>query len=222
MDTPLSEKIKLAPAQWPEGKPKTGEPGDLRFFVPHGLGLGGPLIMMPHDTLDDMLKRPSFYGFTEPSTNPLKNAPVNDERGGVVYLSGRVTREEIQSLATMMGAWGPWKEYAAFWSKSENVMEDRYVEQLRIVAKGAVEGLFGASTLNEGAELTKQTLSVDEALWAFVESQRKRYEEDSWALQGLMGGDGDWAKERLAFGMMVENAYWGVCRIWSRAWLITK
>jgi len=27
---------------------------------------------------------------------------------------------------------------------------------------------------------------------------------------GTGGGDGDWAKERLAFGFMVENGYWGV------------
>jgi hypothetical protein len=34
------------------------------------------------------------------------------------------------------------------------------------------------------------------------------------------GGDGERAKESLAFGFMVENAYYGVYRIWSRAWLV--
>jgi hypothetical protein len=37
-----------------------------------------------------------------------------------------------------------------------------------------------------------------------------------------MGGDADWAKESLAYGSMVENAYRGVYRLWSRTWLVTK
>jgi hypothetical protein len=41
-------------------------------------------------------------------------------------------------------------------------------------------------------------------------------------LYGAMGGDGDWAKEELCFGFMMENEYHGVCRIWTRAWLVTK
>ena len=38
----------------------------------------------------------------------------------------------------------------------------------------------------------------------------------------MFGGDGDWAKEELAFGCMVENVDLGIYRIWSRAWLVTK
>jgi hypothetical protein len=34
--------------------------------------------------------------------------------------------------------------------------------------------------------------------------------------------DGDWAKESLCFGFMMENEYHGICRIWTRAWLVTK
>ena len=37
-----------------------------------------------------------------------------------------------------------------------------------------------------------------------------------------MGGDGDMADEVLAFGFMVENSYYGIYRIWGRAWLIKK
>ena len=44
--------------------------------------------------------------------------------------------------------------------------------------------------------------------------------DDVWTVGG--GGDGDWAKESLCFGLMVENGYQGVYRIWSRAWLVTK
>jgi hypothetical protein len=31
-----------------------------------------------------------------------------------------------------------------------------------------------------------------------------------------------WAKETLGFGLMVENAYQGVYRVWSRPWLMAK
>ncbi|MEI9999893.1 MAG: hypothetical protein WDO13_12425 [Verrucomicrobiota bacterium] len=41
-------------------------------------------------------------------------------------------------------------------------------------------------------------------------------------LRGTFGGDGDWAKESLCFGLLVENNDLGVYRLWSRAWLVTK
>ena len=44
----------------------------------------------------------------------------------------------------------------------------------------------------------------------------------SGKLRGTLGGDGDWAKESLAFGFFVENTYWSVYRLWSRPWLVTK
>lgn len=36
------------------------------------------------------------------------------------------------------------------------------------------------------------------------------------------GGDGEWARESLAFGFLVENQYHSIYRIWTRAWLVTK
>jgi hypothetical protein len=49
------------------------------------------------------------------------------------------------------------------------------------------------------------------ARWAFTDK-----------LSGTLGGDGDWAKESLAFGFLVENSYWAVYRVWSRPRLVTK
>ena len=73
---------------------------------------------------------------------------------------------------------------------------------------------------NAGAELVSQKLTLQEAINTFLADQQERYRPGD--LDGCLGGDGDWAKERLAFGFMVENAYWGIWRVWSRAWLITK
>jgi hypothetical protein len=41
-------------------------------------------------------------------------------------------------------------------------------------------------------------------------------------IEGKMGGDGDFAREMLGFGFMLENDYHEISRIWSRAWLVTK
>lgn len=64
---------------------------------------------------------------------------------------------------------------------------------------------------------------IGDLVWTFVQSQQQVWGiYNTSQLSGVMGGDGDWAKEALAFGLMVENAYHGVYRIWSRAWLVTK
>lgn len=65
-----------------------------------------------------------------------------------------------------------------------------------------------------------QQLTQEEALFAFFEEQRDAY--SGGRLDGLFGGDGDYAYESLCFGLMLENAYHKVFRVWSRAWLVTK
>jgi hypothetical protein len=52
-----------------------------------------------------------------------------------------------------------------------------------------------------------------------------RWGTSSFEDKGLykkFGGDGDMKREELAFGLIVENEYYGIYRIWSRAWLVTK
>jgi hypothetical protein len=59
----------------------------------------------------------------------------------------------------------------------------------------------------------------------FLAEQNEKWCPDdrfSHALSGTAGGDGDWAKEALVSGFMVQNSYWAVYRLWSRAWLVTK
>jgi len=41
-------------------------------------------------------------------------------------------------------------------------------------------------------------------------------------LSGIIGGDGDFEREELAFRLIVEDKEAGVYRIWSRAALCTK
>jgi hypothetical protein len=67
----------------------------------------------------------------------------------------------------------------------------------------------------------KQSLNILQAAASFTLKQREKWKDRS-RLAGMAGGEGDWAKESLAFGFYVENTYWGIYRIWSRAWLVTK
>ena len=68
-----------------------------------------------------------------------------------------------------------------------------------------------------------EPVTIGALVHRFIELQRERWGTGfSSALRGTLGGDGDWAKESLAFGLMVENGYWGVYRLWSRPWLVTK
>lgn len=66
-------------------------------------------------------------------------------------------------------------------------------------------------------------LTMAEAMWAFVEHEKKEW-GTFWGekLETTFGGDGDFAREDLSFGFMIENADEGIYRIWSRAWLVTK
>jgi hypothetical protein len=66
-------------------------------------------------------------------------------------------------------------------------------------------------------------MGIAAAIEQFIAAERERWGTGmSSALRGTFGGDGDWAKESLCFGLMVENPYYGVYRVWSRAWLVTK
>lgn len=92
-----------------------------------------------------------------------------------------------------------------------------------MVSRFALKYAFGTLSEEEYASLSEQPFTVGELVWRFIEDQQQHYGSGySRELEVVMGGDGDWAKETLAFGFMVENEYQSVCRVWSRAWLVTK
>lgn len=102
--------------------------------------------------------------------------------------------------------------------QSEDPRRDRYLDQVRIASRHGLGQLFEPGS--ELGALPKQPIPVEEYLRQFIAEQQAKW--TSGRLRGTAGGDGDWAKERLAFGFMVENAYWEIYRMWSRPWLITK
>lgn len=101
-------------------------------------------------------------------------------------------------------------------------VQEHYLDQLRLVSFGALEALYRC---NPAEVPSAQTMSIRDTLVAFVAAQREKWNDPytfSSKLSGTAGGDGDWARDSLAFGFHVENTYSSIYRIWSRPWLVTK
>ena len=129
----------------------------------------------------------------------------------------------VQSAGTVK----PRKDFAVFAAESQQPGKDGYLVQMRIVSRFGLRYMFGALTDAEYDEFPEQKMPVVDALWWFINEERKCWgtsfqEDGKKGLRGLFGGDGNFAREELSFGFMVENDYYHVYRIWSRAWLVTK
>lgn len=114
------------------------------------------------------------------------------------------------------------KSYAVFCGRASDPKEENYLMQMRIVSCFAPRFIFHALTSSEADAFPDQNLTIDELVWFFIEHQQQEWGGRGSELSGVMGGDGDWAIEKLSFGFMVENDHHKVYRIWSRAWLVTK
>lgn len=160
---------------------------------------------------------------SHPDRNPFKEGPIHESSGGVLFFDNGVAKEDFLALSRMLDI-PEGKDYAAFVSTSETPGEDGYLSQLRIVGKFGMKYLYNAISNREYHVFPEQELTIPQALYAFIDSERHKYGTffGEPKLEGKFGGDGNYAREQLSFGFMVENEYFGVYRIWSRAWLVTK
>jgi hypothetical protein len=221
MAHPLRDLVPIAPAVWP-GRAVPVQPGDLSRFAPAGLGLDGPFPIRPWD--DPFAASPGrFYGYQEASGHPFRNAPLAGPAGGVLYLDDQFERAEFETALRLMGVPLQLDFYALFLEESTRPAEDRFLTQLRIVDAAALGSMFQVDAPPESRAWVQQPLPLGELLWRFLEFERGIWGSGlSRELRGTFGGDGDWAKESLCFGFLVENGDQGIYRIWSRAWLVTK
>ena len=210
-------EVAILSAGWP-GRSLPLMPGDLSQFLPQGLGLGGPG--------DDPLKRlvaPDYYGLDVPDGHPFRAAPTQEPSGGVLYFNDGVSFDRLRAALEVIGVGLQPTNYALFAGQARHPSKERYLDQVRIVSKSALDHFFGCP---EAAELPDQPVTIGDFIRNFIDAQRAKWNSPgrtySDRLRGTLGGDGDWAKEALCFGLLVENTYWGVYRLWSRAWLVTK
>jgi hypothetical protein len=210
------EELQLSAADWP-AQCASPRPGDLKNLISQGFGLGPPLIVTPYGGSVSG----DFYGSDTPNADPFLNAPLTESSGGTLYFDRTVSDQNLTAALQVMGIYST-GEYVAYAAGSSNPVKERYLDQLRIVSIDALSSLFQARSFQS----PKQSLKIPDAVIAFVTAQKKKWADDHYTfsskLRGAAGGDGDWAKESLAFGIHVENTYWGVYRLWSRPWLVTK
>lgn len=180
------------------------QPGDFSQFAPQGNGV---------------------YGYQENSFRPIKDCPEQEACSGVIYFENSIKEENFKGFLEMMGIRGKDKDYAVFIQESSNPYQDKYLKQMRIVPKFALKCMFNSIDDEAYKSFKEQELTYQEALWEFMKS-----EEENWGISfmsspklvGIMGGDGYFGREELSFGFMLENEYYNITRIWSRAWIVTK
>jgi hypothetical protein len=216
MTEPEPKVIPLS-ADWP-GRGLPLMPGDFSRYVPHGMGIGAPMIVRPWDDPLRALSGPNYYGLEAPETDPVRGAPTQYAGGGVIYFDENVPWERLEIALSVMGVRFRELDYVVIARQADDPMRDRYLDQVRIGSRHGLGQMFEPGP--ELGQLPKQPVPIEGYIQQFMAEQREKW--TSFALRGTAGGDGDWAKERLAFGFMVENAYWQIYRMWSRSWLITK
>jgi len=185
------------------------DPGEMTEIAPQGNG---------------------FYGYQAAvAPNPFRAAPPHEPAGGVVYFGADVQRADLEGLLRVWDGFhkrSEDKDFAVFAGEAEKPGEEGYIAQLRIISKFALRFMFRSINEAEYDGFRDQSLSVADTMWAFIEHERARFNVENERypdlLSGLFGGNGDEKREALAFGVMLENEYHGVFRIWSRAWLVTK
>ena len=205
----LGSKVRVSPPIWP-GHILEIQPGDLSKTAQYGNGV---------------------YGYQDRNgNNQFTSAPPQEACGGVIYFGNDVTKADFEALMRIMEVQPahvskPSKDFAVFTAESEQPGKDGYLVQMRVVSKFGLHFMFDALTDAEYKKFPQQELTIVDVLWSFIEHERKRWGtswDDDEGLGGMFGGDGDYAREELAFGFMLENGYYNICRIWSRAWLVTK
>lgn len=201
----LGNEVRISPPIW-LGHKLNIQPGDLTNFASYGNGV---------------------YGYQDRlGEDPIKNSPSQEPSGGVIYFGNGVARADFEALLRLLEVKKNKKDYAVFIAESEQPGKDGYLAQMRIITKFGLRFMFETLTETEYDKFPEQQLSIGDVLYGFLEKETERwgtsFMDDSRGLQGLFGGDGDFAREELAFGFMIENEYHGIYRIWSRAWLVTK
>ncbi len=200
----LGGKVRVSPNLFINNKIEV-QPGDLSKFAPFGNGV---------------------YGYQEPlALNPLTQAPPHEDAAGIIYFGNQIEEPDFTTLLKIMDVKSTDKDYAVFLEEAKFPETAGYLVQIRIVTRFGLSCLFDALPDSEYESFPNQELTVQETLWTLINKEKERWGTSCFENKGLygkFGGDGDFAKEELSFGFMVENSYFGVYRLWSRAWLVTK
>jgi hypothetical protein len=215
----IADWVQISPPVW-SSKSVPVQPGDLRRFAPMGRGRIGPV---PGD-LEDFGAAPSnpdLFSLTAHHSQPLLNAPITEPTGGTLYLDGEPDTGDLAATLRLLGVPADATDYAVFVSQARRPAEERYLTQLRIVRRVALAALYDALSEAELRAFPRQRLTVGAVMGKFIETEQQRWGTGlSPKLAERFGNQGRRLRATLAFGLMIENAFYGVYRLWSRAWLL--
>jgi hypothetical protein len=169
-------------------------------------------------------RRGDYYGFHCRTGDPIRDAPRAEASGGTVYFDNDVSPGALDALLRILGVMTEERNFIVVCASADNPSEARYLDQIRIMPAAALRDLFGFHA-DPKPTWPVTPITVGALAHLFLSLQRERWNDPRSAfaqLRGTLGGDGDWAKESLAFGIMVENTSWRIYRLWSRPWLLTK
>jgi hypothetical protein len=217
MTESIADWIQVSPSVW-SSRTVPVQPGDLGRFAPMGRGRIGHV---PADLDDSAPGSPDLFSLTAHHSHPLLNAPITEPTGGTLYLDGDPNTDDLAAALRLLGVPADATDYAAFISQAKKPAEERYLTQLRIVRRVALAALYDALSEAELRSFQHQQLTVGALIRKFIETEQGRWGTGlSPQLCEHFGNPGQRFQATLAFGLMIENAFYGVYRLWSRAWLL--
>jgi hypothetical protein len=218
--------IRVLPANWPPGR-KDNLPGKLRLTVPQKN-------MPPFE-----LGRPEKVWALPGLAIGEERTADSDGFGRLAFFpSHLIDRPSFDALLKQMDIQISDQAYAAFGCKAQHKDYEQhfktYLVQMRFVTRAALRDVYGIHSETELQALPEQSVNLGEALWRFVQHEKKRVEPtldfvpDRVALAlgyippVIMPYGIPDVREGLGFGLMTENRPSGIYRIWSRLAMITK
>lgn len=197
----LDERIRVSPPEWPDSQLQV-RPGDLSIFF----------------------KENQRHG-----NNPFQSAHPCEEKGGTVYFGNDIRRSDLNVLLFILGGERilTSDDYAVFTGESQNPKEDGYISQMRLVSHHGLQCGFNTPSEKLKSDLPAQDLPCSSAIWSFIECECARwgtYFGHDWkkGLRPLFLEDHNDTRVELSFGIAVESSYYGIFRLWSRGWLVSK
>jgi hypothetical protein len=142
-------------------------------------------------------------------------------RTTTTFFDGAPAREDFEGLLRLLGLHTRSRKFAVSVQEAAEPRVDGFLVLLTVVTDFALRYRLQWLSQEEYRAFPAANRTVGECLWEFIEEQQQRWGTyDSDPLDGLLGGDGDDAKEALGFGFQCDDVH--MCRLWSRAWLVRK
>lgn len=167
-----------------------------------------------------------FYGPMQPVWGErlahltCRVSPETERTGAVFFKRGDYHRDDFLALCRLLGI-GQETYYIVYCREAEAPLNDAYLTQWRLVTEFAWCEYFQR---DEG-DCEEQPLPLPEAMANLIEHECERQNEGVVAtrMSVLSGGAlADMGEFGLGFGLVVENAYYGIYRLWSRAVFYSK